>query len=66
MGTKIQKKWDNWMKYLKKYFSTSLVINFGLEDWGRLSIFAPSINKMFAYEESDDDSCTDVHNGFGL
>ena len=25
-----------------------------------MSIFAPSINKMFAYEESDDDSCTEL------
>ena len=49
-----------WKNFL---ISTRLVIGFCLEDWERLSIFVPSINKMFAYEKDDDDSCTDVHSG---
>ena len=33
---------------------------------GEIVFFAPSVNKLFAYEERNNDSCTDVHSGFRL
>ena len=35
----------------EKSIFTSLVIGFGLDDWGRLSIFAASNHKKYVYEE---------------
>jgi hypothetical protein len=43
---------------------TRLVIGFCLEDWGRLYIFAPSINKIrYVYEKESHNISTNVHDG---